>query len=151
LKPLYDPQSKTLPLASKTMILSDRRGLPITTASDRAAELYCEGVDLLLSAWPGAGETLDAAIAADPGFALAYAARARLHAIRAEGAQARAVIERSGELVAGNGTSRERSHVATLASAVTGQTGEALKRALAHCEEWPRDFLIMSLPLGAFN
>ena len=128
----------------------DRRGLPITTASDRAAECYHEGVDLLMSAWPGAGETLDAAIAADPAFALAYAARARLHAIRAEGAKARAAIDKASELVARNGTPRERSHVATLVSALTGQSGEALKRALAHCEEWPRDVLIMSLPLGAF-
>ena len=32
----------------------DRRGLPLSTTSDLAAERYREGVDLLLSAWPGA-------------------------------------------------------------------------------------------------
>src|ERR671912_257512 len=58
----------------------DRRGLPISTRSDLAAERYREGVDLLLSAWPGAAETLDEAIVADPEFALAHAARARLQA-----------------------------------------------------------------------
>lgn len=30
----------------------DHRGLPISTTSDRAAERYREGVELLLSAWP---------------------------------------------------------------------------------------------------
>jgi hypothetical protein len=62
----------------------DRYGLPISTTSDLAAEKYRAGVDLLLSLWPGAAETLDATIAADPEFALAHAARARLHAIGAE-------------------------------------------------------------------
>ncbi len=99
----------------------DRRGLPISTTSGLAAERYREGVDLLLSAWPGAGEMLDEAIAADPGFALAHAARARLHAIRGEAAAARARIAEAGEIVARVGTERERSHVATLALAVSDQ------------------------------
>src|SRR5918993_5174031 len=129
----------------------DSRGLPLSTTSDRAAERYREGVDLLLSAWPGAGERLDEAIAADPAFALAHAARARLHAIRGEAAAARARIAEAGEIVARVGTERERSHVATLALAVTGQSAEALKGALAHADAWPRDVLILSLPLGAFG
>ncbi|MBC9177092.1 tetratricopeptide repeat protein, partial [Roseomonas ludipueritiae] len=55
----------------------DRRGLPLSTSSDLAAGRYRDGIDLLLSAWPGAAEALEEAIAADPGFALAHAARAR--------------------------------------------------------------------------
>ncbi|WP_407521386.1 tetratricopeptide repeat protein [Methylobacterium oryzisoli] len=129
----------------------DRRGLPLSTTSERAAECYREGVDLLLSAWPGAADTLDAAVAADPDFALAHAARARLHAMRGEGAAARACIARADEIVARNGTPRERSHVATLALAVTGQSARALDSALAHTDAWPRDALILSLPLGAFG
>jgi hypothetical protein len=62
----------------------DSRGLPISTDSAHAAALYREGVDLLLSAWPGAADTLKQAIEADPDLALAHAALARLHAIRAE-------------------------------------------------------------------
>jgi hypothetical protein len=54
----------------------DSRGLPLSTTSDLAAERYRNGVALLLSAWPGAAETLDQASAADPDFALAHAARA---------------------------------------------------------------------------
>src|SRR4051794_11475108 len=78
----------------------DSRGLPLSTTSDRAAECYRDGVDLLLSAWPGAGEALEEAIAADPDFALAHAARARLHAIRDVPAKARARIATAEEAVA---------------------------------------------------
>lgn len=129
----------------------DRRGLPLSTSSDRAAEQYREGVDLLLAAWPGAAETLEAAIAADPDFALAHAARARLHAIRAEPAEARARIAAATEIVGRHGTERERSHVAILSLVITGQPAKALEQSLAHADTWPRDVLILSLPLGAFG
>lgn len=129
----------------------DSRGLPVSTASEEAARLYREGVDLLLSAWPGAGEALDEAIAADPEFALAHAARARLHAIRAEGAEARVRIEAAKTAVARSGTDRERSHVETLALAIAGRSDEALRQALTHLESWPRDVIVFSLPLGAFG
>ncbi|MET7245458.1 tetratricopeptide repeat protein [Methylobacterium sp. EM32] len=130
---------------------NDRRGLPLSTRSDRAAERYRAGIDLLLAAWPGAADALDAAIAEDPGFALAHAARARLHAMRTESRAARACITKAAECVARGGTERERSHVAVLSLAIDGQSEQALARALAHAESWPRDALILSLPLGAFG
>ena len=133
------------------MACLDRRGLPLSTAAEPAAELYRQGVDLLLSAWPGADARLEAAIAADPDFALAHAARARLHAIRAEAAPARARIATATALVARHGTARERSHVETLSLAIHGQAAQALERALAHAEAWPSDVLILGLPLGAFG
>lgn len=133
------------------MIHQDSRGLPLSTTSDLAAERYRAGVDLLLSAWPGAAEALEEAVAADPDFALAHAARARLHAIRSEMERARARIAAAEELAARRGTERERSHVATLALAIGGQSASALQRALAHVDQWPRDALILSLPLGAFG
>ncbi|MEZ0168579.1 tetratricopeptide repeat protein [Microvirga sp. TS319] len=129
----------------------DSRGLHLSTMSDRAADRYREGVALLLSAWPGAAEALDEAIAADPDFALAHAARARLHAIRAELAKAKARIATAEEIVARRGTERERSHVAILSVAINGNSAKALERALAHADIWPRDVLILSLPLGAFG
>ncbi len=129
----------------------DSRGLPLSTTSDLAAERYREGVDLLLSAWPGAAEVLEEAIAADPDFALAHAARARLHAIRSELAKAKARIAAAEEIVARNGSERERSHVEILRLAIEGQSAKALERALAHADAWPRDVVILSLPLGAFG
>jgi hypothetical protein len=133
------------------MRLVDSRGLPISSTSDIAAERYRVGVDLLLSAWPGASETLESAATADPEFALAHAARARLHAIRAELADARVRIATAVELVSKNGTERERSHVEILSLAINGQGAKALERALIHLDAWPRDALIFSLPLGAFG
>jgi hypothetical protein len=55
-------------------MLQDRYGLALSTSSEAAA--YRDGIDLMLSAWPGAAEAFDAAIAADSDFALARAARA---------------------------------------------------------------------------
>ncbi len=129
----------------------DSRGLPLSTTSELAAERYREGVNLLLSAWPGAAETLEETIAADPDFALAHAARARLHAIRAEPTKAQARIAMAEKIVARRGTERERSHVAILSLSINGQAAKALERALAHADTWPRDVLILSLPLGAFG
>ena len=133
------------------MARTDHRGLPLSTNSDLAAERYREGVDLLLSTWPRAAEALEAAIEADPEFALAHAARARLHAIRAEPAAARESIAAAMRLVTLNGTERERSHVEVLSLLVHGQAGRALGHTLAHLDAWPRDVVIMSLPLGAFG
>jgi len=130
---------------------SDARGLALSTGSDLAAEHYRRGVDLLLAAWPGAGEALDQAIAADHGFALAHAARGRLHAVRSELSQARACLAMATELVLLNGTARERSHVEILALLAHGEPGEALRQILSHLDDWPADALTLSLPLGAFG
>ncbi|MBR0724979.1 tetratricopeptide repeat protein [Bradyrhizobium manausense] len=129
----------------------DSRGLPISTNSPQAAAGYRTGVDLLLSAWPGAEEVLRQAIDQDPEFALAHAALARLQAIKGQPAEARASVARAQEFVARNGVPREISHVSTLSLAVTGQSVKALESALAHLDQWPRDVLILSLPLGAFG
>ncbi|WP_426958913.1 tetratricopeptide repeat protein [Muricoccus radiodurans] len=129
----------------------DCRGLPLSTTSDRAAERYREGVDLLLSTWPGAAEVLEETIATDPDFALAHAARARLHAMRSEAAQAKVRIATAAEIVARRGTDRERSHVGVLSLAIHGRSAQALERALAHADAWPRDIMVLGLPLGAFG
>jgi len=133
------------------MTCHDRYGLPLSTASDTAAAHYREGIDLVLAAWPGAGEAFDAAIAADPDFALAHIARARVHFFYAEAQAARACAAKARELVVRHGTERERSHVEALALGMEGQPAKSLTQALAHLEQWPRDALILSLPLGAFG
>ncbi len=129
----------------------DSRGLPLSITSAQAAERYREGVDLMLSTWPGADAVLDEAIATDPGFALAHAARARVHAMRSEGALARERMAVASDLAAANGTARERAHVAALSLAVNGRAAEALQAVYAHAETWPRDVVVLSLPLGAFG
>src|SRR6516165_8550757 len=82
------------------MPLKDRLGLPVTCAVPAAVEDYVAAVDLLLSAWPGAEVLLDRALAADPEFALAHIARARLLQLQARMPEAKAPAGRAA-IVAG--------------------------------------------------
>ncbi|WP_029583962.1 tetratricopeptide repeat protein [Bradyrhizobium sp. URHD0069] len=133
------------------MAFEDLYGLPISTSSDAAADAYREGIELMLSAWPGASQALELSIEAEPDFALAHAARSRMHLIYAEmpSAQEKAAVAR--KLVERNGTEREKSHVEILALTTEGRSAKALEMTLVHLDRWPRDALIMSLPLGAFG
>jgi hypothetical protein len=65
------------------MEMTDRFDLPVTSASAAAIGDYVAAVDLLLSANSGAAELLERALAADPDFALAHVARARLLQLQA--------------------------------------------------------------------
>ena len=58
-------------------MFDDRYGLTVTTGSHDARDSYVIGCDLLLTLYPGAISALSDAIAADPRFALAHAAKAR--------------------------------------------------------------------------
>jgi tetratricopeptide (TPR) repeat protein len=129
----------------------DRYGLPLSTDSAEAAQTYRDGIDLMLSAWPGAAEAFDRALAADAEFALAHVARARIHSFYQQGEAARKEAAVARELVARRGSERERGHVETLALAVEGNLPAALSSALKHLESFPRDAVVMSLPLGAFG
>jgi hypothetical protein len=128
----------------------DLYGLQLTTKSSSAAASYREGVDRLLSAWSGAGEAFDRAIAEDPNFALAHSARARVHGIFGEAAEARAKAAHARSLAA-NATQREQQHAAIIAFIFEGQAAAALSGAEQHLQDFPRDALILSLLLGAFG
>ena len=132
-------------------VFEDRYGLALSTSSETAAVAYRDGVDLMLSAWSGAEGALDAAIAADPEFALAHAARARMHYMWGDGRAAKAKAATARDLVARNGTARERSHVEVMALSMEDRLAKTLEGALVHLDTWPRDAVIMSLPLGAFG
>ncbi|HEY7842235.1 MAG TPA: tetratricopeptide repeat protein [Bradyrhizobium sp.] len=127
----------------------DRYGLPLSTSSSAAA--YRDGIDRMLSAWPGAAEGFDSAITEDPDFALAHIARARVHSFYQQGEAARKQAALARDLVKRRGTEREQSHVETLALAAEGQLPAAMASALKHLESWPRDAVVMSLLLGAFG
>ena len=128
----------------------DRYGLPLSTRSAAAAAAYREGVDLMLSAWPGADACFGRALREDEGFALAHAARGRFHQMYARGAEARAAIAQAREAAKG-ASAREREHVEILALAVEGASAGALEALLRHLEEWPRDAFALALALGAFG
>ena len=128
----------------------DRYGLQLTTVSDSAAASYRDGVDCLLSAWYGADDAFDRAIAEDPGFALAHIARGRVHQINMQTTEARARAAQARQLAA-SVTPRERGHIEIMAAAIEGQPGLALTSAEQHLDAFPRDALVLSLLLGAFG
>lgn len=129
---------------------SDRFGYPLTTASEEAAEHYRHAVELMLSANFGAAEALDAALQADPDFALARVAKARLLQLylripeaRAETAAARLLRDRL--------TPREARHLDIIALAVDSAGPQALALLDEHLAEYPRDAVPLSLALGVFG
>ena len=133
------------------MPLEDRYGLPLSTSSHEAATAYRDGVDLMLAGWTGTAEMLERAIAADPDFALAHIARGRVHAFYQQGDLARGKAALARELVMKRGSMRERSHVESLALAIEGRLPEAIASMRKHIDAWPRDAIVLSLPLGAFG
>jgi tetratricopeptide (TPR) repeat protein len=132
------------------MPLKDRFDLPLTCAAAAAVEDYVAAVDLLLSADIGAEELLDRATAADPDFALAHIARARLLQLRACIPEAKEAAARAHSLC-DRVTPRERHHIQAIALAINGAATEALAMVRAHASEYPRDALPLSLALGVFG
>jgi len=92
---------------------------------------------------PGAIETFDRAIAADPGFALAHAARAHARLERGDAAAARAAMASAKSLTAGL-SAREESHVAFFGLLVMGDAEAALSAVHTHLDAWPRDIVVLA-------
>jgi len=128
----------------------DRYDQPLTTASDRAAAHYRDGVDCMLSAWHGAEDAFDQAIRTDEGLSLAHIARARVHQLNMQGTEARAMATRARQLAAAT-SPRERQHVEIMAAVIESKPKLAVTAAEAHLDEYPRDALVLSMLLGAFG
>jgi tetratricopeptide (TPR) repeat protein len=128
-------------------MLTERYGLPLSTNSSAARDAYDEGVAAKLTMYPGAIASFDRAIAADPGFALAHAAKAHLLLERGEAAAAREAIATAKSLAAdshaNNLSEREAGHVAFFDLLVSGDAEAALSALLAHLEAWPRDAVVL--------
>ena len=107
-------------------------------------------VDALLSGNVGADEALERALAADPDFALAHAARARALQMRGAAAEARMAATRAGEL-ARTATRREQGHVEAVSLALGPDLPRALAGVREHLREFPRDALVLSLVTGVYS
>ena len=110
---------------------TDRYGLQLSTASSEAAAAYREGLDLLLSGYPGAEAKFQEALRHDEGFALAYAGMARHHQYYGRVAEARAFHARAQGLAPGI-SNREKTHIEILGRLLDGQPGKALEALLEH-------------------
>ena len=83
-----------------TIMLTDRYELPLSTNSSAARDAYLEGCEAKLTMYPGAIEAFDRAIAADPSFALAHAAKAYALLERGNAVAARASMAAANSLTA---------------------------------------------------
>ena len=131
-------------------MLKDRYGLPVSTASASARDAYVEGCDLILSGNPGAEPAFERAIAADPGFAIAHAGKARAYQIRGEMPVARQAIA-DANAAAANLPEREASHMAFHNLVLTGQGDAAVAAAKQHLKSWPRDAMVLSPCTSVFG
>src|SRR5258707_4334687 len=123
-------------------MLTDRYELPLSTGSSAARDAYVEGCEAKLTMYPGAVEAFDRAVAADPGFALAHAAKAHVLLERGDAAAARASMAAANSLAAGL-PAREASHIAFFDLLLTGDTEAALSALPAHLNKWPRDAVVL--------
>ena len=123
-------------------MFTDCYGLPLATVSSTAREAYVKGCDAKLTMYPGAIEAFDRALAADPGFALAHAARAHAFLERGEAIAARASMAMAKDLV-NRVSEREASYIAFFDLLVAGESQTALSALEAHLETWPRDILVL--------
>jgi tetratricopeptide (TPR) repeat protein len=124
-------------------MITDRYGLAVSTASSAARDAYVEGADLLLTAYPGAVEAFERAIAFDPGFALAHVARARALQVQGDIAGTKSAMT-AATAVAGGLSEREASHAAFFGRIIAGETQAALAALRAHLDSWPRDAMVLS-------
>jgi hypothetical protein len=132
------------------MLLEDRFGLALTTSDEKAVADYIAAVDLLLSANAGAEALLDRALAADPEFALAHIAKARLCQVQARIPEAKVVAAKA-RAHAARVTPREARHIETIALAIDGNGPQAMALLEEHIADYPRDGLALSLALGVFG
>jgi tetratricopeptide (TPR) repeat protein len=125
-------------------MLTDRFGLALSTASAEARDAYVEASDLALTFYPGGIEAYDRAIAADPGFALAYAGKAQVLTRQGDAAAAQAALAAAKQAATGL-SDREASHLAFFDLVFAGRTEAAIDALHAHLAAWPRDALVVSV------
>src|SRR5271170_2228097 len=124
-------------------MFTDRYELPVSTASSAAREAYVQACEAKLTMYPGAIEGFDRAIAADPGFALAHAARAHVLLERGDAAAARASMAVANSLTVGL-SPREASHIAFFDSLLADDAEAALSALHVHLSAWPRDAVVLA-------
>src|ERR1700752_2480240 len=123
-------------------MLTDRYGLLLSTTSSAARDAFAEGCEAKLTMYPGAIEAFDRAVAADPGFALAHAARAHVLLERGDAAAARTSMAAANALATGL-SAREASHIVFFDLLSAGDTEAALSALSVHLNAWPRDALVL--------
>jgi len=122
---------------------TDRYDQPLSTASSAARDAYVEGSHLALTLYPGALAAFNAAIAADPGFAMAHTGKAQVLMREGQVPAARLAQAEATKLAPGL-PPREASHIAFFDLVFGGQTDAAVTAVHEHLSAWPRDALVVA-------
>ncbi len=125
-------------------MLRDAYGLELTTDSRAAADAYDRGVRALLGFGADTVAAFEAAVAADPGFALGRAALAVTRYLEEQIPEGRAEMERAVAAAKASAlTARERRGVEALALWVAGRGNDAIPLIKEMLAEHPRDMLLL--------
>jgi len=132
------------------MMLRDRDGNAITTASVAARDAYVAGCEAMLSSQLGATSALKRAVAEDPGFVAGHVALARALQMAGKMADARESLA-AGRAHLDGATDRERSQFGIYETLLGGDAMGALAAVRAHAGEWKRDTMALAPATGVFG
>ncbi|HSQ82684.1 MAG TPA: tetratricopeptide repeat protein [Casimicrobiaceae bacterium] len=106
----------------------DARGLPLSTASAKAAVAFDHLVTGYLTQRADTPDRLKAVLVADPDFALAHCMKGYLAMLAFKQASVALAVEsaRTGQSLAAGATARERSHIAALTAWAEGEIDRAI-------------------------
>ncbi len=120
------------------------------SADETAAAAYSRGLELFLTAQPGAEEAFGEALTADPDFALAHVGVARHRQLFGDRPGALEAMQRARSL-SGRADEREAGHIRVLGLLLDGDPATLLRDVLAHVEAYPRDALVVDTCTGVFG
>lgn len=119
-------------------MLEDPYGLALTTDSAAARDAYAAASERALTFYPGALAAYQAALDADPEFALAHAGKAQVLMRQGDVVAARAALAAARERRAGL-SEREAGHIGFFELVFAGRTEAAIAALEDHLARWPRD------------
>lgn len=132
------------------MTLRDGYGNLVSTKNTDARDYYAHGVQLYLGAEYGAVAAFEAAIAADPDFALARAGLARALMNEARMREAREAIAHA-QALTNRSDDRERTHIAAFSALLQGDPRLARTIVKDHVRDYPRDAMAAQLCTNVFG
>lgn len=132
------------------MPMDDHYGNVLSTASDPARLHFDAGVKTFLSGNFGAVEAFEAAIAADPRFALGHVGLTRALMTAGQMGDAKEAFARATALAA-DVTEREQSHINATTLILEGKAAAARAAVKAHVRDHPRDALVAQLCTSVFG
>ncbi len=130
-------------------MLEDRYGNTLSSTSQAARDAYVDGLDRTLAAAGGSKQKFEAAIEADPSFALAHIALARHHQVWGNRDGVAAPLKAA--LACTGLSDREASHVNAFSLLMSGKVGDGYRAIRAHLLDYPRDALAAQSCTGVFS